>query len=152
MSVLADCANDVAAVQLRGRKKIEGRGKKSDPCCPSNGMKEKIRGIGAMVKYWRKELEEQRSAEHDFVLGGNRESGKELGVDNAVDKRGNSYQEADQRSGCTHVKERASVANGRANKDEGAERADQRGEGNKEWVAGMNMMMAAREKMAQFVD
>ena len=54
MSVLADCANDVAAVQLRGRKKIEGRGKKSDPCCPSNRMKEKIRSIGAMVKYWRK--------------------------------------------------------------------------------------------------
>ena len=72
MSVLADCTDDVAAVQLRSRQKIERRGKKSDPCCPSNGMKEKIRSIGAMVKYWRKKLEDQRSAEHDFVLGGNR--------------------------------------------------------------------------------
>jgi len=70
MSVLADCADDVAAVQLRGRQKVERSGKKSDPCCPSNGMKKKIRGIGPVVKNWREKLENQRSAEHDFVLGG----------------------------------------------------------------------------------
>jgi len=73
-------------------------------------------------------------------------------VNNAVDKRGNRDEETNERSGRTHVKERASIANRGANKDEGAERADQRGEGNKEWIAGVNMMMAAREKMAQFVD
>ena len=95
MSVLANCADDVAAVQLRSRQKIEGRGKEADPCCPANGMKKKIRGIGAMVKDWREKLENQRSAEHDFVLGGNGEPWKELGVDNTVDEGGNSYQEAD---------------------------------------------------------
>ena len=73
-------------------------------------------------------------------------------MDNAVDKRGYRDEETNERSGCANVKERTSIANRGANKDEGAERADQRGEGNKEWIAGMNMMMAAREKMAQFVD
>ncbi len=73
-------------------------------------------------------------------------------MDNAVNERGNGYEEADKRSRCANVKERASVANGRANEDEGAERADQGRKRNKEWIAGVNMMMAAREKMAQFVD
>ena len=72
MSVLANCTDDVAAVQLRGRQKVERSGKKSDPCCAAHGMKKKIRGIGAMVKDWREKLENQGSAEHDFVLGGNR--------------------------------------------------------------------------------
>src|SRR5882762_11734530 len=152
MGVLTDCPDDVAAVQLRGRQKVERSGKKADPCCPSNGMKKKIRGIGAMVKDWREKLENQGSAEHDFVLGGKREPGDELGVDNAVDKGGNGYQEADQRSGCANVKERTRIAYRGANKDEGTERADQRGEGNKERITGVNMMVTTREKMAQFVD
>ena len=152
MSVLADCADDVAAVQLRGRQKVERSGKKADPCCPSNGMKKKIRGIGAMVKDWREKLENQGSAEHDFVLGGDGKSGNELCVNNAVDERGNRDEEAHQRSGCANVKERTRIAYRGANKDEGTERADQRGEGNKERITGVNMMVAAREKMAQFVD
>src|SRR5712672_4653583 len=103
MSVLADCADDVTAVQLRGRQKVELSGKKADPCCPANGMKKKIRGIGAMVKDWREKLENQGSAEHNFVVGGNRKSGNELCVNNAVDERGNRDDEAHQRYGCANV-------------------------------------------------
>ena len=152
MSVLANCADDVAAVQLRGRQKVERSGKKADPCCPPNGMKKKIRGIGAMVKDWREKLENQRSAEHDFVLGGNRKSGNELCVDDAVDECWNRDEEAHKRPGRANIKERTSIANRGANEDEGAERADQCGEGNKEWIAGVDMMVTTREKMAQFVD
>jgi len=94
MSVLANCADDVAAVQLRGRQKVERSGKKSDPRCAANGMKKKIRSIGAMVKDWREKLENQGSAEHNFVLAGNRKSGNELCVDDAVDERGNRDEEA----------------------------------------------------------
>ena len=118
MSVLANRTDDVAAVKLCGGKKVEGGRKKADPCCPPNGMKKKIRGIGAMVKEWREKLENQRSAEHDFVLGGNRKSGNELCVNNAVDERGDRDEEAHERSGCANVKERTSIANRGANKDE----------------------------------
>src|SRR5260370_39097705 len=89
MSVLADCADDVAAVQLRGRQKVERSGKKSDPCCAAHGMKKKIRGIGPVVKNWREKLENQRSAKHDFVLGGNGEAREETGgANNLSEGRG----------------------------------------------------------------
>ena len=72
-------------------------------------------------------------------------------MNNAVDERGNSYEEAHEWSGGANVKERASVANRGTDEDEGAERADQRGERNEERIAGMNVVVAAGEKMAEFV-
>src|SRR5258708_4450404 len=85
-----------------------------------------------MMKNRREELEDERRAENDFVFGGDGEARDELGVDDAVDKRRNGDEEADEWAGGADVEEGARGANGRTDEDERAKRADQRREGNKE--------------------
>src|SRR6266481_3632581 len=104
-----------------------------------------------MMKNRREKMEDERGAENDFVFGGHGEAGNKLGVHDAIDQRGNSDQEADERPRSVDVKERACSANGRTDEDERAERADQRGKGNEKRIAGMNMVVAAGEKMSEFV-
>jgi len=72
-------------------------------------------------------------------------------VDDAEDERGNGDQEANERAGSADVEKGTGGANGRTDEDERAERADQRGERNEERIAGMNVVMATREKVAEFV-
>ena len=151
MSALTDGAKDVAAVELRGGKKIERGGEQSHPGGAADGMKEEACGVRAMMKNRREEMEDERRAKDDLVFGGDGEAGDKLGVDDTVHERWNGDQEPDERAGRANVKERARGANGRTNEDEGAERADQRREGNEERIAGMNVVVAAGEKMAEFV-
>ena len=151
MSALADGAEDVAAVELRGGKKIKRSGEEADPGGTADGMQKEVCGAGAMMKNRREEMQDERGAENDFVFGGDAEAGDKLGVHDAVDQRGNGDQEANERAGSADVKERACGANGRADEDERAERADQRRKGNEKRIAGMNMVAAAGEKMSEFV-
>ena len=151
MCALAYGAEDVAAVELRGGKKIERSGKETDPGGAADGVKEEVCGVGAMVKNRREEMQDERSTEDDLVFGRDAEARDKLGVDDAVDERGNGDEKTDERAGRADVEERARGANGRTDEDKGAERADQRGEGNEERIAGTNVVMAAREKMAEFV-
>ena len=58
MSALADGAEDVAAVELCGGKKIERSGEKAYPGGTADGMKKEVRGVGAMVKNRREEMED----------------------------------------------------------------------------------------------
>jgi hypothetical protein len=151
MSALIDGAEDVAAVELRGGEEIERSGEETDPSGAADGMKEKTRGVRAMVKNRREEMEDERRAEDDLVVGRDSEAGDKLGVDDAVNERGNGDHEADEGSGRADVEERARGADGRTDEDERAERADQRGEGNEEGIAGVNVVVTAGEEMAEFV-
>src|SRR5260370_36157945 len=74
-----------------------------------------------------------------------------LRVEQAVGERGDGQNKSHQRTGSAYVKERPSGANRRTNQNECAERADERRKGNKKRVAGADVMMAAGEKMAEFM-
>src|SRR5260370_14998958 len=50
MSALAQGADDVAAIELRGGKKIERGREQAHPSCPARGMQKDGRGAGAMMK------------------------------------------------------------------------------------------------------
>src|SRR5260370_3661585 len=151
MGALADGAEDVATVELRGGKQVERSGEQAYPGGAADGMKEEVCGVSAMVKNRREKMQDERSAEDDLVIRWRGEAGDKLGVDDAVDQRGNGDEEADKRSGRADVEQCACGANGRTDEDEGAKRADQRWEGNKERIAGVNVVVAASEKMGEFV-
>ena len=84
-------------------------------------------------------------------MGRIREAGNQLGVEDAVDESGNGENETDERAGSADIKQGAVGEDGRANQNEGAEGAVQVGEGNEKRIAGANMMVAASEKMAEFM-
>src|SRR5258705_9243319 len=69
----------------------------------------------------------------------------------AVDEGGHGNEKADQWARGSDVEEGARGAHGRADEDEGAERADECRKRNEERIAGMNVVMAAREEVAEFV-
>ena len=151
MGALAERAKNVAAIELRGGKKIERSGEEPDPGSAADRMQEKIAGVRAVTKQRREKLKQEWSAEDEFVVGGDGQAGYEFGVQDAVDERGDRDEEADERTGGADVEERAVGANGRTDEDEGAQRADERGKRNEERIAGADVMMAAGEEVAEFV-
>jgi len=85
MSALADGAEDVAAIELPGGKKIERSGEKADPCGASDRMKKEVRGVSAMMKNRREEMEDERRTEDNSGVRGVGKARNKLGVDDAVD-------------------------------------------------------------------
>ena len=114
-------------------------------------MKKEARGFSAMMKKRREEMQDERRAEDDLVFGGDGEAGDKFGVHDAVDERWNGDQEANEWAGRADVKERARGANGRPDENERAERADEGRERDKERIAGVNVVMATGEEVAEFV-
>lgn len=72
-------------------------------------------------------------------------------MENPIDQRGNSKNEAYERARSADVEERTIGADRRANEDESAEGADQRRKGNEERITRANVMMAASEEVTQFM-
>lgn len=97
------------------------------------------------------QAEQERSAIDEFGVRGVSEARNKLGMQNAIDKSGNSEDETDQRSGSADIKQGAIRADGRADQDEGTERAGQVGEGNEKRVGRANVMIAAGKEMSEFV-
>ena len=149
MGVRTDGAENVAAIELSGRKKIERGGEEADPRGAADGVDKQMAGGKAGMKNGSEEMQNERAAEDDG--GGRVNVGDDFGMHHAVDQRGNSEDEADERAAGTDVEQRAIGTNGRAHQDERAEGANERREGNEERVAGVNVVMAAGEKMAKFV-
>src|SRR5579864_6918800 len=151
MGALAQGAKNVAAIELRGGKKIERGGEEPDPGGAADRMQEKIAGVRAVAKQRCEKLKQEWSAEDEFVVGGNGQSGNEFGVQYAVDERGDGDDKADERAGGADVEERAVGTNGRTDENKGAQRADKRWERDEERIAGTDVMMAAGEEVAEFV-
>ena len=148
-----DGAENVAAIELSCREEVKCRGEKTDPGGAAYwGKQEEVR-IDAGMKQGIEKAEKQGNAEDDGVLGRIEISdcGNDIGMKYAVDKGGNGKDKTDQRAGGADIEEGAGSANGRAHEDKGAKGADERGEGNEEGVAGVNVMVAASEEMAEFV-
>jgi hypothetical protein len=97
--------------------------------------------------------EEEWSAKDDGVLVGVGMSygGDDAGMEHAIKESGSGEDETDQGAGGADVEEGASGADGGAHEDERTKGADERGEGNEERVAGVNVMVAAGKEMAEFV-
>ena len=79
------------------------------------------------------------------------QAGNKFRVQDAEDERRDGNDETDQGAGSADVKERAGGANRRANQNEGAEGADQCGKRDEKGIAGVDVMVAASEEMAEFV-
>ena len=74
-----------------------------------------------------------------------------FGVEHAVRERGNRQNETHKRAGSTHVKERPSSTYRRTNQNECAKCAHERRKGNKERIAGADVMMTTGEEMAELM-
>lgn len=97
------------------------------------------------------ETKQKRSAVDDFGVGGVGEAGNEFGMEDAVEESGNGEDETDERAGSADIKQGAVSEDGGADQDESAERAVQIGERNEKGIGSANMVVAAGEKMAEFV-
>ena len=144
-------AEDVPSIELSGRQKIERGGEKADPRSTADGIQQEHVGVDAGMNYGSKKTQQQGSAENYVGMSGVDDAGNDFGMQDAEKKRRNGKDKTDERAGSAHVEERACRANGGTDHDESAEGSDERRKGNEERVAGMNMMMAASEKMAELV-
>jgi len=144
---------DVAAVELRDGQEIQRSGEQPDPSGAADGVKQE-RGWGdAWVKPGGETTKQQRNAENkiDFGAGDVGKAGYDFGMENAVGEGGNGKHETGERAGSADVKEGAGGSNRRANQNERTKGANEGGEGNEKRVGGANVMMAAGEKVSQFM-
>ena len=80
-----------------------------------------------------------------------RETRHEFRMKNSVEKGRDGEDEAHERARSANIKEGAVGANGGADQDESAERANERWKGKEVGITGANVMMAASEEVAKFV-
>ncbi len=151
MSARTQRTQNVAAIELTGRQEIERSSEEPDPSGAAYRVEKEIADVDAGMKDRGKEVQDEGNAEDDVGVSGIRESWNNFGVENSKDERGNGENEADERAGCADIEEGARSPNGGSNENECAKSANQCGSGNEEWVAGANMVMAAGEKMAEFM-
>ena len=105
------------------------------------------------MKPGRESTKQQRNAENKVDIGAINvsEAGNDFGMENTEGERRNGKHKTYERAGSADVKEGAGSSNRRANQNECAKRADERGKGNKKGIGGANMVMAAGEKMSQLM-
>lgn len=103
------------------------------------------------MKHTSEKAQQERRAENHLRVRRISEAGNKLGVQHTVEERRDGKHESDERAGSTDVKQSAGGANGRTQKDERSESSDERRKRNEKRIAGMNMMVATSEKMAQLV-
>ncbi len=94
---------------------------------------------------------QQRHTEGDVGVIEIRETGHEFRMNDSVEKSRDGKDEAHERARSANIKKGAVGANGRADQDESAERANERRKREEVRIAGANVMMAAGEEVAEFV-
>lgn len=151
MEADVDGAEDVAAIELSGGEEVQRSGKKADPGGATDGMEEKHVGVGAGMNQTSEETKQDWSAEDYLGVRGIDDAGNDFGVQEAEEQSGNGEKKADERAGGADIEEGASGADGRTDHDESTEGADEGREGNEERIAGMDVMVAAGEEVAEFV-
>lgn len=114
-------------------------------------MEQKNARGSSRMQYAGKEAQREWSPENDACVRQIAEAGNDFGVSDAVDESRQGKDKADERTGRANVEECASSANGRTDQDESSEGANERGERNEKGICGTDVMLAAGEKMAQFV-
>ena len=92
---------------------------------------------------------DERLSEHRSEIGSS--GGNHFRVHDGDGQGGHGDHETDQRAGQRHIEKRSAVNDRRADADERAQRADQRGSGHKERIRRANVVVAAGEEMAELV-
>jgi len=151
MQLRTDRTQDVAAVQLRRRQKIECRGEESDPSRAADRVKEKRGRRDSRAKYSGEKSQQQRRSENNFGVIGVREARDNSRVEDAVYQRGRCKEEAYNGAGGADIEQGAGRSNRRTDQDKRSESADERGKRNEKRVARANMVMAAGEEVAELV-
>ena len=103
------------------------------------------------MQYGRENVKDQWRAQHEPGVRRIAETWHQLGVEHTIDQRRQRDDKANQWAGCADVEQCAIGADGGADQNEGSQRANQRGEGNEERVAGVNVMMPAGEEVRQLM-
>ena len=151
MQARADGTEDMATVQLAHGEQVQGSHEQTDPCGAADGRKEQRAGVHAGVQEGVKKSQQQRHAEGDVGVIEICETRHEFRMNDSVEKGRNSEDEAHKRSRSAYIKEGAVGANGGADQDESAERANERRKGKEVRIAGADVMMSAGEEVAEFV-
>ena len=140
---------NVPTVELSGGKQVERGSEESYPGRPADGSQEKgtVRNPRPQASL-QEPLDERPAERHRRLRSSN---GNYFRCGDGCRERRHGDQEADQRSGQSHVKKSASVNDGGADANKRTQRADQRGRGQKERVGGMDSVVAAGKEVAQFV-
>ena len=151
MQARANGTEDMAAVQLTDWEQVHGSHEQADPCGAADGRQEKRAGINAGMQEGMEKSQQQRHAEGNVSVTEICKTRHEFRMNDSVEKSRNGKDEAHQRARSANIKEGAVGANGRADQNESAERANERWKGKEVRVAGANVMMAAGEEVAEFV-
>jgi len=151
MSAWAERTQDMPAVELRGRQQIERCGEQSDPRRAPYRMQQKAARRNTRVQQRREQMQDERRAKDNARVRRIAEPGNEFSVEDPKNKRRHRDDESNERTGSADVKQGASGPNRRTNQNESAQRTDQCGKGNEVRVTGMDVMVATREIMPEFV-
>ena len=152
MKARAQRAEDVSAVELSGGEQVEGSGEEADPRGAANWVKKDVRDGRMRIEKRRESMNDERRAQDGadvFWIG---EAGHDFGVKDAEDECGQRDDESEERAGGADVKECALGSNRRADEDECAECAYEAGERHEIGIAGVDVMVAAGEIVAEFVN
>ena len=151
MGARAEGAQDVATVELAGGQEIQRCREKPDPRSPTDGRQQESLGCNSGMKDNFKQAQQDRSAKNDFCVRGVGQSRNEFGVEDPVDERRYSENETHQRARGSDIKQRTVRPNGGSYENESAKGTDERGERNEKGIAGADVVVAAGEKVAEFV-
>jgi len=151
MQARTNGTEDMAAVQLTDREQVHGSHEQTDPCGTADGRKEKRAGIDAGVQERVEKSHQQRHAEGDVGVIEIREARHEFRMKDSVEKSRDGEDEAHKRARSANIKEGAVGANGGADQNESAERADKGRKRKEVRIGGANVVMAAGEEVAEFV-
>ena len=144
---------DVAAVELRDGQKIQRSSEQPYPSGAADGVKQNCRWGNAWLKPGCESPKQERNTEdkidvRPIDVG---KAGNDFGMENAVGQCGNGKDETHKRAGSADVKEGAGGSNRRANQNKRAKSANEGGKWDEKRIGGANVMMAAGEKVAQFM-
>ncbi len=141
----------MAAVQLTNREQVQGSHEQANPCGTADGREEQRAGVNTGVQESMKKSQQQRHAEGDVGVIEIRETRHEFCMNDPVEKSRDGKDEAHKRARSANIKEGAVGADGGADQNESAERANERWKRKEVRIAGANVMMAAGEEVAEFV-
>jgi hypothetical protein len=151
MQARANGTEDMAAVQLTDREQVHGSHEQTDPGGTADGRKEKRAGVNAGVHEGVEKPHQQRHAKGDIGVIEICEARHEFHMNDSVEKSRDGENEAHKRARSANIKEGAVGANGGADQNESAERANERWKGKEVRIAGANVMMAAGEEVTEFM-
>src|SRR5580704_15832752 len=106
MRTRTDGANNVSAIQLTDRQKIQRGGKQANPCGTTYWMKQQIGDMRVGMNHGGHSAQKQRHTKNQFGVAIGAERRNYASMQNAIDKRRQGDEKSGNWSGCSHIKQR----------------------------------------------